>query len=287
MILVIGSTGQVGSQVVHALRDADAPVRAFVRSEEKGAAARDAGAELAIGDLTDAASLDAALDGVDHVFLVAPAAFDQVALERAAIDSVARRGGIHLVKLSVIGADPSAPVRFASAHGKLEAALADSGVAHTILRPTDFMQNAFGWAATLPSGTIYTPIADAPISSVDVRDIAAVAAVALTEPGHAGKVYELTGPGALTRTQQAHKLADAAGRSVEVTEISEDQAAEAMRSAGYPDFNVDGLIELDVHVYAPGYAGGVADGVQAATGRPPRDYDAFAREAGPVIAGGG
>ncbi len=287
MVLVIGAAGQVGSEVVRRLRAAGAPVRAFVRSEEKGATARAAGAEVAVGDLTDPASLDAALAGVDHAFLVLTPGPEQVALETSAIEAVARAGGVHLVKLSVIGADPGSPVRFAAMHGAVERVLAGSGVAHTLLRPTDFMQNAFGWAAELPTGTIHTPIPDARIASVDVADIAAVAVAALTEPGHEGRVYELTGPEALTRAEQARLLAAAAGREVAVVAVTNEQAREAMLAMGYPPEAVDGLIELNVHVYEPGHAAQTAPGVREATGREPRSFAAFAREAGPVIAGAG
>lgn len=283
MILVIGSTGTVGSEVVRQLREAGAEVRALVRSEEKGAAARAAGAELALGDCSDPASLDAALAGADHLFVVLPGGPDQVALETNAIEAAQRAGGVHVVKLSVVGADPGAPVRFGAAHGEIERVLADSGLPHTLLRPTDFMQNAYGWAGTLRSGQVYTPTPDAQIASVDVRDIAAVAVVALTEPGHEDKVYTLTGPEALTRREQVAALAAAAGVEAETVAVSNDQAREAMLGAGYPEYAVGGLIELNVHVYEPGYAAQTADGVREATGREARSFAAFAQEAGPAL----
>lgn len=278
MILVIGSTGTVGSEVVRQARQAGADVRALVRSAEKGADAEAAGSELAIGDCSDPSSLDAALEGVDHLFVVLPAGPDQVELETNAIEAARRKGGVHVVKLSVIGADPEAPVRFGASHGQIERALAESGLPSTLVRPTDFMQNAFGWASTLRSGQVYSPTPEAQIASVDVRDIVAVGVVALTEPGHEGKVYELTGPEALTRREQVLKLAAAAGVDAEVVGVSNDQARDAMLAAGYPEYAVGGLIELNVHVYEPGYASGLAGGVREATGRDPRSFEEFARD---------
>ncbi len=278
MILVIGSTGTVGSEVVRQAREAGADVRALVRSSEKGADAQAVGAELAVGDCSDPASLDAALDGVDHVFIVLPGSPDQVALETNAIAAIGRAGGAHVVKLSVMGADPAAPVRFGANHGEIERVLGESGVPHTLLHPTDFMQNAFGWAGTLRSGQVYSPIPDVQIASVDVRDIAAVAVTALTEPGHEGRTYDITGPEALTRRQQVSTLAAAAGVEVETVEITEEQAREGMLGAGFPAYAVEGLIELDEQVYKPGYASALAGGVREATGHEPRGWEEFARD---------
>ncbi len=278
MILVIGSTGTVGSEVVRQARETGADVRALVRSREKGADAEASGVELAIGDCADPSSLDPALEGVDHLFIVMASGLDHVELERNAIEAAQRKGGVHVVKLSVLGADPGSPVRFGASHGEIERILSDSGLPSTLLRPTDFMQNAFGWASTLRSGQVSSPIPEAQISSVDVRDIAAVGVVALTETGHEGKVYELTGPEALTRREQTLELGAAAGVDVEVVEVSSDQAREAMLGAGYPEYAVDGLIELDVHVYKPGHAAALADGVREATGRAPRTFEDFARD---------
>jgi len=278
MILVIGSTGTVGSEVVRQAREAGAEVRALVRSREKGGDVEALGGELVIGDCSDPSSLDPAFDGVDHLFIVMASGPEQVQLERNAIEAAQRRGDVHVVKLSALGADPGSPVRFGASHGEIEKILADSGLPNTLLRPNDFMQNAFGWASTLHSGQVYSPIPHAQIASVDVRDIAAVGVAALTETGHEGKVYELTGPEALTRREQTMKLEAAAGVDVELVEVSSDEAREAMLGAGYPEYAVDGLIELDVHVYEPGHASGLADGVREATGRDPRSFEEFARD---------
>ncbi len=102
--------------------------------------------------------------------------------------------------------------------------------------------------------------------------------VALTEPGHEGKTYELTGPEALTRREQVSRLSAAAGLDTEVAAITDEQAREAMVGAGVPEYAADGLIELNVHVYQPGYGGATAGGVREATGREPRSFDDFARD---------
>ncbi len=246
----------------------------MVRSAEKGAKVKELGAMPVVGDLDDPASLTAALDGVDRVFLLASGP-TQVAQETAVIRAAADAGA-SIVKLSVVGADPDSPVMFAAVHGQGERVLAESGVPHTLLRANDFMQNSFGWAAQIPSGSIATANADDPIASIDVSDIAAAAVAALTGDGHEGKVYELSGPEALTRRQQIAVVAAALGREIAVVPLTPEQAKSGMIQAGYPAEVAEGLRELMELVYQPGYAAGVTDGVLQATGRSPRGWREFA-----------
>jgi uncharacterized protein YbjT (DUF2867 family) len=285
VILVIGSTGTVGSEVVRQLRDLDAPVRAFVRSHEKGAALEAAGAQLAVGDATDADALDAALQGADRVFLVMAANPDQVQQETDVVDAVVRAGSPPLVKLSVIGADPRSDVRFIAGHGQIEDLLGEAGVPHTLLRPNDFMQNAFAWAPMFAQGPVFLPVADARMASVDVRDIAAAAVAALTEDGHEGRTYTLTGPDAPSRREQVAILAAAAGREVEVVPVSNEQAREGMVGAGIPEWTADGLVEL-LRLYERGDAAAPEPGVREATGREPRSWSDFARDHAELFAAG-
>lgn len=277
MIVVIGATGQVGSRVVRGLRERGAPVRALVRSRERGAAAEAAGAELAIGDATDADALDAVLAGAERVFWALAGDADLVELETNVVDATVRAGSPPAVKLSVIAADPASPVRLIAAHGRIEDVLGEAGVPHTLLRPNDFMQNAFGWAPMFAEGTVHLPVADAHIASVDVDDVAAAAVAALTEEGHEGRTYELSGPDAPTRREQVAILAAAAGREVEIVPITHEQAREAMLGAGLPEWRADGLTELHAF-YDAGRAGTPASGVREATGREPRSWSDFARE---------
>ena len=149
----------------------------------------------------------------------------------------------HVVKLSVIRASPEAPLRFARTHAKVEQALRDSGMDWTLLRPTSFMQNTLSWGARVLDGTFYSPFPDAAFSIVDARDVAEVAAVALTEEGHAGKAYGLSGPEAVSYRDQAKRVFAAAGREITVEEIPVEALKRELVRAGVPPWNAEGLSE--------------------------------------------
>ena len=133
----------------------------------------------------------------------------------------------HIVKLSQLAADPGSPVRFLRYHAAVEQAIRASGLAYTFLRPNLFMQGLLGFRASIVAeGRFFAAAGDAKISAVDVRDIAAVAAAALTE-GHEGRTYDITGPEALTHAEMAERLSAALGRRVEFVDVPPD----AMRQA--------------------------------------------------------
>ena len=115
------------------------------------------------------------------------------------------------------------------------------------------------------------------MSVVDVRDNAAAAAAALTEPGHEGRIYDLTGPEALTHAEMAASLSDAVGRPIAFVDVPPEAMRSALLGAGLPPWQADGLIEDYAH-YRRGEASAVAPGVRDATGGPPRAFSAFARD---------
>ncbi len=279
MILVTGATGTTGGATVQALADAGVEARALVRDPSKFTAP--AGIEVVTGSFDDAASLDAALDGVSHAYLVLPASPEQVELETAFVDAAACAGVEHLVLLSVIGADDegSEALRFGRAHRAAEKAVRESGLQWTFLRPNGFLQNYLGQAASIAGqGVFYSALtAGAAVSHVDARDIGEVAAKALSEPGHAGQAYALTGPEALTDDDIAARLSAVLGRTVEHVTIPPEAQREAMLGMGIPEWTVDGLGELYAF-YETGIAGGVAPDIERVLGRPARSVDDFAAD---------
>ena len=291
-VLVTGATGTVGSRVAGELRARGARARAFVRDARRGAEIAGDGVELAVGDFADASSLRRALDGVDAVFLACANHPRQVEYETAAIDAAAAAGVRLLVKLSTIGAEDGSPLEFWDAHGRVEQHLRRSGVPHVVLRASFFMSNLLAAAESIRrQGTLFAPAAGARVGMVDPRDVAAVAAVALTSAGHEGRTYVLTGPESLTYERVAEELSAALGWRVEFLNVPDEAARQGLLGAGMPQWLADNLVRLFGALRA-GAADRTTDVVRVLTGREPRSLGEFARDhaaffAGPVSADAG
>jgi uncharacterized protein YbjT (DUF2867 family) len=284
MILIAGASGNVGTELAGILTARGVPFRAMVRSPEAAEKIEAlAGAEIVAGDFNDPATIARAVTGIDRAFLLTPSS-EQAEAQQSAFVDVARREGVrHVVKLSQLAADPGSPVRFLRYHAAVEHAIRASGMAYTFLRPNLFMQGLLGFRASIiAEGRFFAAAGDAKISAIDVRDIAAVAAAALTDVGHEGRVYDITGPEALTHADMAERLSDALGRRIEFVDIAPDAMREALIGAGFPAWQADGLIEDYAH-YRRGEASAVASGVQDATGKAPRTFADFARDYAPAF----
>jgi uncharacterized protein YbjT (DUF2867 family) len=182
------------------------------------------------------------------------------------------------VKLSQLGAEAHSPVRFLRYHAAVEAALQASGIAYTLLRPNLYMQGLLNFRSTIAAqNAFYAAAGDAKVSAVDVRDIAEVAVAALTESGHEGKIYELTGPQGLTHTEMAELLSNALGRRVTFVDIPPEAMLDALLDVGFPVWQAEGLIEDYTH-YRRGEAAAVTSGVRDAIDKAPRSFEEFARD---------
>jgi uncharacterized protein YbjT (DUF2867 family) len=272
MILVIGSRSRTGRELVRLLRDRGTRFRILTRSGEG------LPAEGVTGDLAKPATLQAAMAGVDKVFLLSSPAHDEMAWHRNAIDAALRTGVRHLVRSSIVGADPHSRARFIRHHGESDEYLRASGVPYTIIRPNFYLHNVTaGWAPTLdPAGNYYAPAGEARISMVDARDVAAVAAVALTGGKHVGKTYDVTGPEALSHAAACEKLGRRLGRPVQYVPVDDDTARSAMLGAGLNAWFTDSLVELYQDYRRSGengYAAQVRKTVREITGTAPRTLD--------------
>lgn len=275
MILVTGSTGKVGLHLVEALQAAGAPFKALARSEASVQALTAKGAAVVRGDLADGDSLKPAFEGVDRLFLVS-AASRFAALEKAAVDLARASGVRQVVKLSALGASPDAASPILRAHGQAERHLEGSGLDFTILRPTFFQQNwvAFFSAAIRAGQPVYTNAGEGRMGWVDTRDIAAVAARVLTEPGHGSLVYDLTGPESLSSAEAAARLAARLGREVPVVGVPDAAAFAAMQGMGMDRWYAYGMTALHQLVRRGG-ADLLTGTVELVTGSAPRGLDAF------------
>jgi uncharacterized protein YbjT (DUF2867 family) len=278
MVLLIGATGKIGRTVAKNLAQADVPTRALVRDPAKAADLAAAGVELVQGAAGDRRALDAALAGVDRVYLALGGMQDQEVLEKGVIDAAAAAGVRHIVKISVVGAAPDAIVTLARWHHSIEQHLAASGVPATVVRPNFFMQNYLASAGTIAGeGKIYGNSGTGATSLIDDRDIADVAVAALTQDGHAGQTYTLTGAVALTQDEVAAQIGAAIGRPVEYVNLADDQFKGALLGMGLPEWLVDDYVALGV-VQQNGWAAAVTDDVNRILGREPRTFAQFATD---------
>ena len=273
MILVFGSSGTVGKEVVKALVEAGEKVRGAYRSRPPATP----GVEGARVDLETGEGLRSALSGARAVFLLTGETADQTSAEIRAVEAARAAGVERIVKLSVWGAEED--YSFGRIHRPIELAIESSGIPWTHLRPQGFMQNFLTYYAEpiRTGGTLRLPCGDARMADIDVRDIARVAVKAFTSEGHEGKAYALTGPEALGFAEQTAILSEHAGKKITYVSISEDEFRRESLNAGMPEGYVQALAELYAY-YRAGRAERVTSTVREVTGREPIPFAEFARE---------
>ncbi|MET9692385.1 NAD(P)H-binding protein [Streptomyces sp. NPDC006514] len=271
MILVTGATGNIGRALMRELHGCGAgPLRGFTRDASR--ATFPEGVEAVEGDFAVPASLEPALDGVRSLFLVSRTGPD------ADILAAARRAGVeHVVLVSSITVQTHPHLGPAGENLAVEQLLKDSGMAWTILRPTQFASNAMMWAASIRDGqAVRAPYADTGLPTIHPADIAAVARVALTEPGHRERTYALTGPEPVTARQQVEAIAAALGRDVPFIEVSRGEA-HAQMAAVFGAEAADAVLDVtggDVNAELVA----VRDTVPHVTGSPGRSFRQWAEE---------
>lgn len=274
VVLVTGATGTVGGEVVRAL-PAGLRVRVMTRDPAKAAGVFP-GAETVAGDYTDPPSLAGALHGVRTAFLVTARVDggDDAAFVAAAVKAGVRR----VVKLSAAAVlDPGADDLLTRRQRANEDLLRGCGLQWTLLRPRAFMSNSLSWAAPVRrERTVRALYGTSPNACVDPRDIAEVAVRALTEDGHAGRAYTLTGPQALTAAGQTRELGRLLGIPLRFQELTPDQARAAL-SGRYPPPVVEALLASAERQRA-GAKAHVEDTVRTLTGHPARSFRTWARD---------
>jgi uncharacterized protein YbjT (DUF2867 family) len=275
MILVTGATGKVGSEAVRLLRQQDQPVRAMVRNPGKAAPLAAAGAELARADFGDPGAIDAALAGVDTVILVSPGVPAQ---ELNVVAGAVRQGVKYVIKVTS-NASLDSPIARRRAQAEIEAGLAASGLAHTLLRANAFMQNTLALAPAIKrTGGFGSSAGAGRVGMVDARDIAAVAAGIATGPAaHAGRTYWLTGPALITYAGVAAVLSGVLGRPVAYHPVSFEADRAAMIRAGVPE-PVAQMNAQAFSLIAEGDAAWLSEDIPSLLGRPARSFAQFAAD---------
>jgi uncharacterized protein YbjT (DUF2867 family) len=258
MILVTGATGNVGRHVLDGLVAAGESVRGLSRTPGPG---------LVRGDLREPDSLTAALDGVDAVFLLWPgpgAAGAEAAV--AALTKQARR----IVYLSAMSAE-------SGFWGVVENAVADTGRDWTFLRAGGFATNTLGWADMIRTdGVVRWPYGAAARSLIHERDLADVAVQALTEDGHRGRTYPLTGPAAISQAEQVRQIGVAIGRDLRWAELPSGLARQQLLQEWGDETFVDHALSYWASLV--GNPEPVTRAVEEVTGRPARTFQQWARD---------
>ncbi|MEV8533783.1 NAD(P)H-binding protein [Streptomyces sp. NPDC051211] len=272
MILVTGATGNIGSALVEELsgRIGAGAVRALARNP--GRAGFPEGVEAVAGDLADPASLPAALRGARAMFLISRLGADEE------IVGAARQAGVeHVVLVSSLTAETHPHLGPARENLAVERLVKDSGMAWTILRPTQFASNARWWAGEIGAGRpVRVPYPDIGLPAIHPADIASVARVALTEPGHRGQTYALTGPERVTPRQQLEAVAAVLGREVPLVGIDRAEAHRGL-AAFLGDEAADAVLDVTGGDVNEGLLR-VRDTVARVTGRPARTFGQWAEE---------
>ncbi|GAA1990531.1 SDR family oxidoreductase [Amycolatopsis minnesotensis] len=275
-VLVSGATGKIGRELVPMLLDRGTAVRALTR--DPASARVDPRAETVKADLDDPATLPPVLDGVDAVFVLTNGHRGEgLAQETHLATAAAKAGAGRLVKLSTTGVHFGGTDQISAGHRAAEEVIRTAGPSWTILQPGGFMDNRLWWAKTArEENAVHVFEAEGASVMIHARDIAAVAAEALTGPGHEGRTYQLTGGEVLTPADQAAALSAAVGRRLDLVVDTEADLWAQFQAKGWPRESFDGFVALKRG--ASGREAIVFDTVEALLGRAPLTFARWCTE---------
>lgn len=263
-ILITGATGTIGRHLVAQLTDAGHPVRALTRNPARTDLPD--GVDVAAGDLTNPDTLTGVFDGISAAHLITFGGDNGEPLATGPqLVQLATRAGVR--RITVLGGWEETTV---------EPALRDSDLGWTVVSPAEFMSGALEWAGSVREQSTVRLLADWPSAVVHDADIAAVAVTALTEDGHAGQTYPITGPQALTPAERTRLIGEVIGREIAFEQLTEDQERDRLRSYGYPEDYVEFGIQLAATPTPQ--AAVIHPTVQEVTGRPARTFAQWATE---------
>lgn len=273
MVLVIGATGTIGTELVTQLAEGDEKVRILTRDPKKATKFGDK-IEVAIGNLDDTKSLIPALKSVEQFFLITTSTQQ----DKNVLVAAKKAGAKHIVKISTQEAGWTPVEGHGHWHKEREELIRASGLTWTILRPSMFMNFALSWSESVrQDGVIRSAGGIGKLGAIDPWDVAAVAKAALTMRGHENVAYELTGPELLSFGDMAAVITKVIGKPVRHVEISETAQGEVFAKMGAPKYTVDGLMETYSLVRAGRFAYLTQD-VEKVTGRTPRSFETWVRQ---------
>ena len=277
MILVTGGTGLIGSEVLRLLSQSGVAACALTRNPQK--AKTMPGITWVAGDLAKPDTLPAAFRGAKTLFLNSAISEDLVALQNNGVAAARAAGVKHIVKLSAFGASDHSNAPICLMHYQVEKEMRESGLDWTILRPHHFMQNLLAQAPyIIKEGVVYSASGDGKIPYIDARDIAAVATVTLTQPGHTSKWYVVTGSEALSYRQATEIIGRTIGRQLRFVDETPEESRARRKREGYPPAILESALAISAYQRAGGKTVTITTVVKDLTGKPPRTFQEFARE---------
>ncbi len=286
VILVTGATGMAGGDVCAQLAEVPGvEVRAAVHSPEKQGLLPETVAAVPFST-DDPATVEAAFEGVDKLFLLTPGGPLGPPATRVVMDAAKKRPLQAIVKLSSFDphGEPQAPTDLWAL--ETEAMVREAGVPFTFLRPPWFNQN-FTRGYFVPmvmQNMLAMPFGEGRAGWLDTRDLAAMVVKALTVDNHENKIYTPTGPAAISLTEIADSLSRATGRQIGFMHLTDEQWVEAMLAVGRPEVEAHATLAL-ISKTRDGHATQITDDVERVTGRKPRSFEDFAGDHAEALTG--
>jgi uncharacterized protein YbjT (DUF2867 family) len=274
MILITGATGNIGRELIPLLLETGQSIRVFVRDERK-VAHLDTCVERVVGDLDKPETLVSAVKNVEKIFLVTY----ETRQDLNVLEAANRAGVEHIVKLSTLEATDH-KIQVGKWHYEREELIRASGLDWAFLRPGMFMSNSIEWWAESIKGqnSVFFPGGKkGKVAPVDPRDVAKVAAAALTQPGHNGQAYELTGTELFTIGEMVQVISGVLGKPIQYVDIPPIAAKLFMLKTGMDKMLVNALMEM-LGSLRRNEAAVVNDTVERITGQPPRTFEDWCRE---------
>lgn len=277
-ILITGATGNVSSGIIAQLKGSAHRLRALVRNPEKAEELRRQGVELQVGDLEKPWTLATAFAGADTVWILAPPGPRAPEQCSNALWAAKQAGARHVVRLSAFGAAHTAPTINSRLHALSDAELAASGMPFTILKPHYFMQNLLMAARNVAErGVMELALADGRMGIIDARDVSDFAAHVLTNTGHEGKTYTITGPAAVPMHEVAVAISAAIDRAVKYVPITLDDQRQWLLQMGIDEWTANLLWDYSA-AFGANWGNLVTDDFQRVTGKAPRSIAQFGRD---------
>ena len=277
MILVTGAAGKTGRAVIRALTARGQAVRAMVHRPEQAASVTSLGArELVVGEMRSQAIMDQAAQGVRAVYHISPnMSPDEVTFGRVAIKAAQAAGVERFVYHSVLHPQTEAmPHHWQKL--RVEELIFESGLSYTILQPAAYMQNVLAyWKPIVEQGIYPIPYAvETRLGMVDLEDVAEVAALVITEPGHAGAIYELAGAEVLSQAEVAQILAQQLGRPICAQAVPLEEWEGRARASGLGEYQIETLLRMFRYYERHGFWGN-PNVLTWLLHRPPTTFAAF------------